>query len=81
MADAQGYTQDEGVNNLAAVPETGCLVSIGFPKFGGGVGGYARYIAICPPGTKGAKISRADAPLKKRSKKLHWDATRGMRVR
>lgn len=77
-----GYTQAEGVNNLSAVPETGCLVSIGFPKFGGGVGGYARYIAICPPETKtGTKISRADAPMKKRSKELHWDATKGMRVR
>ncbi|MDA0167760.1 cyclase family protein [Solirubrobacter taibaiensis] len=76
-----GYTQAEGVNNLSAVPETGCLVSIGFPKFGGGVGGYARYIAICPPDTKGAKISRADAPMKKKSPILHWDAAKGMRVR
>jgi kynurenine formamidase len=76
-----GYTQAEGVDNLDAVPETGCLVSIGFPKFGGGLGGYARYIAICPPGTKGAKISRADAPLKKRSKVLHYDNAAGMRVR
>ena len=77
-----GYTQAEGVNNLSAVPETGCLVSIGFPKFGGGVGGYARYIAICPPKTKGGtKISRADAPMKKKSTNLHWDAAKGMRVR
>jgi kynurenine formamidase len=77
-----GYTQAEGVNNLSAVPETGCLVSIGFPKFGGGVGGYARYIAICPPKTKGGtKISRADAPMKKKSSILHWDAKKGMRVR
>jgi kynurenine formamidase len=77
-----GYTQAEGVNNLSAVPETGCLVNIGFPKFGGGVGGYARYIAICPPDTKGGtKISRADAPMKKKSSDLHWDATKGMRVR
>ena len=77
-----GYTQAEGVNNLSAVPETGCLVSIGFPKFGGGVGGYARYIAICPPEHQGrTKISRADAPMKKQAKLLHWDAARGMRVR
>ena len=46
-----------------------------------GLGGYASYIAICPPGVKGAKISRADAPLKKQLKLLHWDATAGMRVR
>jgi kynurenine formamidase len=77
-----GYTQAEGVNNLDEVPATGCLVNIGFPKFGGGVGGFARYIAICPPKTKaGTKISRADAPLKKRAKVLHWDEAAGMRVR
>ena len=76
-----GYTQAEGVANLNKVPETGCLVNIGFPKFGGGLGGYARFIAICPPGTKGTKISRADAPLKKYSKVLHFDDQAGMRVR
>ena len=77
-----GYTQAEGVDNLEQVPETGCLVNIGYPKFGGGLGGYARYVAICPPGTKGGKkISRADAPLKKYSKVLHFDETAGMRVR
>jgi kynurenine formamidase len=78
-----GYTQAEGVANLDKVPETGCLLNIGYPKFGGGVGGYARYVAICPPSStrNGAKISRADAPLKKRSKVLHWDAAAGMRVR
>src|SRR4051794_475173 len=77
-----GYTQAEGVANLDKVPETGCLVNIGFPKFGGGLGGYARYIAICPPSAKkGTKISSADAPMKKRSKVLHYDAVKGMRVR
>ena len=44
-----GYTQAEGVANLDEVPETGCLVDIGYPKFKGGLGGYARYVAICPP--------------------------------
>ena len=77
-----GYTQAEGVDNLEQVPETGCLISIGYPKFGGGVGGYARYIAICPPDAKhGKKISSADAPLAKKSKPLHFDATAGMRIR
>ncbi len=77
-----GYTQAEGVDNLEQVPETGCLLNIGYPKFGGGLGGYARYIAICPPGTKGgAKISRADAPVKKYSKVLHFDEKAGLRVR
>jgi kynurenine formamidase len=77
-----GYTQAEGVDNLEQVPVTGCLVDIGFPKFGGGLGGYARYIAICPPNAKhGTKISHRDAPLKKRSSVLHYDANAGMRVR
>jgi kynurenine formamidase len=78
-----GYTQAEGVDNLGAVPATGCLVSIGYPKFKGGVGGYARYIAICPPvkGQKGAQISSRDAPLPRIAKPLHWDQQRGLRVR
>ena len=46
-----GYAQAEGVDNLDGVPATGCLVSFGSPKFAGGLGGYARYIAICPPRT------------------------------
>jgi kynurenine formamidase len=77
-----GYTQAEGVANLDKVPETGCLVSIGYPKFKGGLGGYARYVAICPPGApSGAKISGSDAPLKKYSKDLHWNTALGYRVR
>lgn len=77
-----GYAQAEGVANLDKVPPTGCLVAIGFPKFQGGVGGYARYVAICPPDTpEGLAISSADAPLPKSDKPLHWDAERGMRVR
>jgi kynurenine formamidase len=76
-----GYTQAEGVDNLAGVPATGCLVSIGYPKFKGGLGGYARYVAICPPRTaKGTRISSRDAPLPKRSP-LHWDQGLGYRVR
>ncbi|MDA0162853.1 cyclase family protein [Solirubrobacter ginsenosidimutans] len=76
-----GYTQAEGVDNLDKVPETGCLVSIGFPRFKGGTGGLASFTAICPPGVKGEKISRADAPLKKFSSPLHWDDATGTRVR
>src|SRR6476659_9288404 len=67
-----GYAQGEGVANLDKVPETGCLVSTGFPRFKGGTGGLVSYTAICPPGVKGDKISRADAPLKKLSPPLHW---------
>ena len=77
-----GYAQAEGVNNLGGVPATGCLVSFGFPKFKGGLGGYARYVAICPPRTrKGAKVSRGDAPLPEFDSDLHWDMGLGYRVR
>jgi kynurenine formamidase len=77
-----GYTQAEGVANLEGVPATGCLVAIGYPKFKGGVGGYARYVAICPPSTaKGVTISGRDAPLPRPGGTLHWDAGKGYRAR
>jgi kynurenine formamidase len=78
-----GYAQAEGVANLDKVPETGALVAIGYPKLGGGTGGYARYIAICPSDWKyGARIDETpEAPLPKSDKPLHWDAAAGMRVR
>ena len=78
----RGYVQAEGVANLDQVPETGCLVAIGFPKFKGGTGGYARYVAICPPDWKyGVAASSADAPLKAFATPLHWDRKSGTRVR
>jgi kynurenine formamidase len=77
-----GYTQAEGVANLAGVPATGCLVDIGYPKFKGGLGGYARYVAICPPSTrKGVTIGAKDAPLPSFSSPLHWNTALGYRVR
>jgi kynurenine formamidase len=78
-----GYTQAEGVAHLDEVPEAGALVAIGFPKFGGGVGGYARFIAICPPDwTFGVSVGQVpESPLAKAAAPLHWDAARGMRVR
>lgn len=78
-----GYCQAEGVAHLDQVPETGALVAIGFPKLGGGVGGYARYIAICPAGwPHGTAIdSLREAPLPRLARPLHWDAQAGMRVR
>jgi kynurenine formamidase len=77
-----GYTQGEGVANLDRVPETGCLLATGFPRFKGGVGGYASYTAICPPGTRrGTKPSRKDAPLKRIATPLHFDAQLGYRTR
>lgn len=77
-----GFAQAEGVANLDKVPETGALVIIGYPKFGGGLGGYARYIAICPPDWPfGTTIGPQDAPLPKSDKVLHYDPSSGMRVR
>jgi hypothetical protein len=72
----------EGVANLDQVPEAGALVIIGYPKFGGGLGGYARYIAVCPSDWPyGVTIGQQDAPLPKSDKPLHYDAAAGMRVR
>ena len=78
-----GYTQAEGVTNLDKVPETGCLVTIGYPKFKGGTGGYARYIAICPADWKyGISVGEVpEAPLAKNDKILRWDTKLGVRVR
>lgn len=55
------YTQAEGVANLDQVPEAGALITIGFAKPEGGTGGYARYIAICPPNWRYG-VSVLDAP-------------------
>ena len=78
-----GYAQAEGVANLDQVPPVGALVAIGYPKFGGGLGGYARYIAICPPDwPHGVSVGElAEAPLPKSDKPLRFDEARGMRVR
>jgi kynurenine formamidase len=78
-----GYTQAEGVANLDEVPEKGALVAIGFPKLQGGTGGYARFIAICPPDWKyGVSVGElAEAPMQMYDKPLHWDSKAGVRVR
>jgi kynurenine formamidase len=78
-----GYTQAEGVAHLDKVPEVGALVAIGYPKLKGGTGGYARYIAICPPDWKyGVRVGQLpEAPLPKSDKPLHWDDKAGTRVR
>jgi kynurenine formamidase len=78
-----GYAQAEGVTNLDQVQEAGCLVTIGYPKFQGGLGGYARYVAICHPdwpyGVSPGQVP--EAPLPRSVKLLHWDPDRGVRVR
>jgi len=78
-----GYCQAEGVTNLWMVPEAGALIAIGFAKPMGGTGGYARYIAICPPEWEyGVSISEVfGAPLPKYDKPLNWDEVRGVRIR
>ena len=78
-----GYTQAEGVAHLDEVPEKGALVAIGFPKLQGGTGGYARYIAICPPDWRyGVSVGQLpEAPMARFAKPLRWDATAGMRTR
>lgn len=43
------FAQAEGVAHLDEVPECGALITIGFARFQGGTGGFARYIAIAPP--------------------------------
>ncbi len=78
-----GFAQAEGVADLSGVPATGCLVNIGFPRFQGGLGGYASFVAICPPGTRrGVSIGDVEeAPLPRYDSPLHWDPAQGMRVR
>ena len=78
-----GYTQAEGVTNLDQVPEVGALVMMGFPKLKGGLGGFARFIAICPPEwNHGVAVGQVpDSPLPKMDKPLHWDDKIGVRVR
>lgn len=69
-----GFCQAEGMMNLDKVPERGALIVIGFAKPEGGTGGYARYIAICPPGWQygksitelpGAPLAKQRHPLKR----------------
>ncbi|MEM1059683.1 MAG: cyclase family protein [Verrucomicrobiota bacterium] len=71
-----GYCQAEGVANLDQVPEAGALITIGFAKPEGGTGGYARYVAICPPDwPHGQTIAEAPgAPLPERERPLRRDA-------
>ncbi len=78
-----GYAQAEGVANLDRVPPTGCLVTIGYPKFKGGLGGYARYVAICPEHwNQGVSVGQLpEAPLPRSDSILQWDPVRGVRLR
>ncbi|OYD16540.1 cyclase [candidate division WOR-3 bacterium JGI_Cruoil_03_44_89] len=76
------YCQAEGVANLWMVPETGALIAVGYAKPMGGTGGYARYIAICPPDWEyGVSIDEAPGAPLPEDNPLHWDEEKGMRVR
>jgi len=61
----KNFAQAEGVKNLHLVPKYGCLLSIGFAKPLGGLGGFARYVAVCPPSAPhGVTVEEAPgAPL------------------
>ena len=69
------FCQAEGVSNLDKVPEAGALIAIGFAKPEGGSGGYARYIAICPPNWRygTSVIENPGAPLPKQASPLRRD--------
>lgn len=78
-----GYMQAEGVTNLDQVPETGALITIGFPRWKGGTGGFASFTAICPPdwshGSRPGEV--AEAPLPFSDKRLDYNETTGVRER
>nr|AIG56433.1 secreted protein [Achlya hypogyna] len=76
-----GYTQAEGLTNLDLVAPVGCLVSMSFPKLRGGLGGYARFVAICPSSwTHGFRIgSTPEAPMLKQPAPLVYDPVQGYR--
>lgn len=76
------YCQAEGLTNLDQVPEAGALISIGYAKPMGGTGGYARYIAICPPDWEyGVSIKEVPGAPLPSYPELRWDKEKGMRVR
>jgi len=72
----KNFLQAEGVANLDQVPEIGCLISIGFAKASGGLGGLARYVAICPESSQfGLTIDKASgSPLPEYKDPLRRDS-------
>jgi len=78
-----GYLQAEGVTNLDLVPPTGALVTVGFPRFKGGTGGLASFVAVCPPDWPHGERpgARPDAPMDPMPSPLRWSPANGTRVR
>ena len=75
------YCQAEGVANLDKVPESGALIAIGFAKPEGGTGGYARYIAICPPDWKyGTSIKETPGVPLPEAKEIHTRDEHGVLI-
>lgn len=58
-------------------------MTIGYPKLKGGLGGYARYVAVCPADWRyGVSVGQVpEASLPRRNKVLQWNTTQGVRVR
>jgi hypothetical protein len=58
-------------------------VTIGYPRLKGGLGGDARYIAICPGDWKyGVSVDQVpEAPLPRSNRVLQWDPKQGVRTR
>lgn len=73
------FAQAEGVANLDKVPAVGCLISIGYAKPLGGVGGYARFVAICPEGDGVSVEDAPGAPLAEQHHPLRRDGDGVMR--
>lgn len=69
------FCQAEGVRALDKVPESGALLIIGFAKPEGGTGGFARYIAVCPPDWEhgSSVLEEVGAPLPTYAKDLQRD--------
>ena len=78
-----GYPQAEGVANLDLVPEVGALMTVGYPRFKGGTGGIASYVAICPSTWQhGAAIDSAlESPFPIQDKRYVWNSAKGVRER
>ena len=78
-----GYAQAEGVANLDLVPETGALLSVGYPRFKGGTGGIASFVAICPSDwPHGVALNpQAESPFPINPQRLVWNAEKGQRER
>ena len=77
------FAQAEGVANLDQVPQSGALISIGFAKFEGGSGGFARYIAIAPADwSMGTTLQQqSGAPLPAHAKPLKRGSDGVLRIR